>query len=390
MIKKIDTNLVSTLATSKGKYISCILFVDNFKSSLNKFRASNICSSKNIEAEFPFINAVSVRVEREHFCELVRHDSVKYVSSKVNVSTLMNIARKVLKIPRKTSGAISIAYIDTGITPHLDFMLRKKRIVKFIDFVGCKLFPYDDNGHGTFVAGVGSGSGLMSCGRFRGVAPNSQIIAIKALNKDGEADSDRILSAMQWIYDNNKRYDIKVVCMSFGSEPLGYNDPIMKGAETLWDIGITVVAAAGNSGPGYQTIKSPGVSKKIITVGGFNDNRMDEQNYNENFFEVADFSSRGPALKHFKPDVIAPSVNIHSCSHNGFYTTLSGTSVATPMIAGICALAYEINDRVTPNELKQLLTTYTKAITYNNNIEGYGIPNAENILSILKKNKKQV
>ena len=153
---------------------------------------------------------------------------------------------------------------------------------------------------------------------------------------------------------------------------------------------LRITAAAGNSGPGYQTIKSPGVSKKIITVGGFNDNRMDEQNYNENFFEVADFSSRGPALKHFKPDVIAPSVNIHSCSHNGFYTTLSGTSVATPMIAGICALAYEINDRVTPNELKQLLTTYTKAITYNNNIEGYGIPNAENILSILKKNKKQV
>lgn len=141
------------------------------------------------------------------------------------------------------------------------------------------------------------------------------------------------------------------------------------------------MAAAGNSGPDYETIKSPGVSPKIITVGGFNDNRLDDETYNEKFFEIAEFTSRGPALKRFKPDVIAPSVNINSCGLNGGYTLLSGTSVATPMIAGICALTYEINRNVKPDTLKRLITTCSKAITYNNNIEGFGIPDIEILLN---------
>ena len=90
---------------------------------------------------------------------------------------------------------------------------------------------------------------------------------------------------MQWVYDNHKKRNIRVVCMSFGSEPLGYNDPIMSGAEELWKNGIVVVAAAGNSGPEFQTIKSPGVSSRIITVGGFDDNRISAEDFNEKFFE---------------------------------------------------------------------------------------------------------
>ena len=109
--------------------------------------------------------------------------------------------------------------------------------------------------------------------------------------------------------DNRKKYNIKVVCMSFGSMVLSSNDPLITGAEVLWNNGITVVAAAGNSGPESQTIKSPGASSKIITVGAINDNRKNGK-YNEDNFVIADFSSRGPILDNYKPDLVVPGVDI--------------------------------------------------------------------------------
>ena len=177
---------------------------------------------------------------------------------------------------------------------------------------------------------------------------------------------------MQWVYDNAKTYNIKVVCMSFGSEPLGENDPILQGAEKLWESGIVVVAAAGNSGPEYQTIKSPGISTKIITVGGMDDNRIDDTFFDNNLFEIAEFSSRGPALNNFKPDLVAPAVDIISCGINSPYVKLSGTSVSTPMVAGICALLLEQNPELTPSEIKKILISNTTPITFNKNKEGSG------------------
>ena len=217
------------------------------------------------------------------------------------------------------------------------------------------------------------GSGALSGGKFSGVAPQANIISLKALDKNGEASADKILNAMEWVYNNHKEYNIRVVCMSFGSEPLGFNDPIMKGAEALWREGVVVVAAAGNSGPEFQTIKSPGVSSQIITVGGFNDNRIEDE-FDKNYFEIAKFSSRGPAFSRFKPDMVAPAVEINSCGIGNKYVKLSGTSVATPMIAGFCALILEAKPFYKPNEIKRILLSSCKPISYNRNLEGFGYP----------------
>ena len=179
---------------------------------------------------------------------------------------------------------------------------------------------------------------------------------------------------MEWVYDNHIKFNIKVVCMSFGSEPLGYNDPIMAGADALWKEGVTVVAAAGNSGPEYQTIKSPGVSSQIITVGGFNDNRISDSEYNDNYFELAPFSSRGPAFQRYKPEIVAPSVDIISCAASGDYTKLSGTSVATPMIAGLALLLFEKEPWLKPIDIKRKLLSVCRPISFNRNFEGYGYP----------------
>jgi subtilisin family serine protease len=142
--------------------------------------------------------------------------------------------------------------------------------------------------------------------------------------------------------------------------------------EALWNKGIIVVAAAGNSGPEYSTIKSPGVSPKIITVGAFDDNRLDNASFDPTFFEIAQFSSRGPAFDGFKPDLVAPAVDITSCGIENNYTTLSGTSVACPMIAGICALLLQQNPSFSPSQIKTELLSLCRPITFNQNKEGSG------------------
>ena len=379
--RKIDTELKKIMTLENiNRDVKCLIYVLGFNSNLKRIEESGV----KIEQKFPFINAVSARVPVGLINKLSMQNYIEYISSQSKVEALMHIARKVLKVSESSysGNEIGIAYIDTGIAPHPDFKLIKNRIIKFVDLINEKEYPYDDNGHGTFVAGVGSGNGVLSGGKYKGIATNSNIISIKALDKHGEANATKILEAMQWVYDNHLDYNIKVVCMSFGSEPLGYNDPIMKGAEALWKKGIVIVSAAGNSGPEYQTIKSPGISPRIITVGGMNDNRFDDE-YKEEFFEIANFSSRGPAFNKFKPDIVAPSVDINSCSNKDGYTKLSGTSVATPMIAGLCALAFEKNKYLRPDQIKRALLACCNGITYNRNLEGYGLPNLEKFLKYI-------
>ena len=382
-MEKIDKRLITSVVASSIDEISCFVFAENIERAKDLFNKFEV----KILAEYPFVNLLYVFGKLNTICRLSNHNVIKYISSQSNVEALVNISKQVLNLQTNstlTGKNVGVCYIDTGVHSHLDFCLGKNRIIKFVDLIEKRNQPYDDNGHGTFVCGVGSGSGLVSNFKFSGFAPQSNIISIKALNCNGEATANKILEAMQWVYSNHKQYDIKVVCMSFGSEPLGYNDPIMKGAEMLWKCGICVVAAAGNSGPSYETIKSPGVSNKIITVGGINDNRFDDNNFNKNFFEVAKFSSRGPALKRFKPDLVAPSVDINSClNSNKFYTKLSGTSVATPMVAGICALAFEKNKNLKPDNIKRALLQSCTPITFNKNFEGFGLLNAGKFLSIV-------
>lgn len=375
---KIDKALLSlALSLEEGKKWECIVRSYDYQRTKNSMIHKNI----KILNEYLFINSFRVLADRHQLEQLSNMSQVKFVSSVSKASTLMHVAKKILGVEEQnlSGSGVAIAFIDTGIEKHCDFCLGGNRIIEFKDFVNERENCYDDNGHGTFVTGVCCGNGALSCGRNSGIAPKANIVSLKALNKHGEASADKILDAMEWVYNNHQQYDIKVVCMSFGSEPLGFNDPIMLGAEALWRAGVIVVAAAGNSGPEFQTIKSPGVSNQIITVGGFNDNRLEEEEVNENFFEIAEFSSRGPAFQRFKPDLVAPSVDILSCGLKNSYCKLSGTSVATPMIAGLCALLIEQNPKITPMEIKRILLSCCKPITFNRNLEGLGYPNLNNI-----------
>jgi len=367
MLKKFHKNLLSQVSTLSNHNYKCVVSSYNFIStqkSLDKLKIPYTA--------FPFTNSFFVETTYSNLLSISELNSVEFLSSTTKVTTTINKSKEFLHLENLTENKffgkdITVAFIDTGISPHMDFILPQNRIIEFVDLINNQTLPYDDNGHGTFVASVCGGSGKRSEDHFSGIAPKINIVSIKALDKKGETDSNKILEAMQYVYKNADRLNIKVVCMSFGADSLGNNDPLQKGALALWNKGIVVVAAAGNSGPKEYTIKSPGSCSKIITVGGLDNTYEDD-------LKVADFSSRGPIPTRFKPDLIAPSVEIvgANINPNEPYIKMSGTSVATPIIAGICAIMLEKNKNLTPDRLKFLLISKCKSINKDKNSEGFG------------------
>ena len=160
-----------------------------------------------------------------------------------------------------------VAILDTGIYPHADLA---GHIILFHDFVNDRTGAYDDNSHGTHVAGIIAGDGQACRRTICGMAPSCNIIALKILDKKGNGDKTALLKACDWIEHNFMRYNIRVVNISIGSETSDCNEEKNEVAEVidaLWDVGLTLVVSAGNSGPGPGTITFPGTCEKVITVG---------------------------------------------------------------------------------------------------------------------------
>ncbi len=378
-MQKIDKNLlfcISALSKSETK-VECIVFLK--QGVCSKLMLKRIVGEDSIIAFYPFLNACSIQIEKKFLPKLAGLNFVEYVSSIQKASILLNNSRKILKIDEIhkrgiTGKGVTVAIIDTGCHPHLDFCLGHNRIKAFYDFMNENQNPYDDNGHGTFVCGVVGGNGLTYNGKYRGVAPNAELVVIKALDKNGETTANIILSAMQWILDSKDKLNIQVVCMSFGSQPIENSDPLAEGAKVLWENGICVVCAGGNDGPGEGSIKSPGSCPNVITVGSVD--KIDE----EKNLKVAPFSSRGPAFDYIKPDIMAPGVDIISTStSDAFYSSMSGTSVSTPFVAGICALMLQNDETLSPNEIKEILMKNASKFENNPNASGSGFLNLENI-----------
>lgn len=384
MLEKLDPKLLDSISIlDNDKKIKCLVSYNNFNYITSFLNNNEFSYYRN----FPFINSFAIETNSSNLLKLAKLDFVSYIASNSKVFAQVNVARKIIGIDNlsiSNSSNFSCAIIDTGIYPHMDFMLGENKIIAFKDFVGNKELMYDDNGHGTIVAGILAGYGYMSGKKYKGIDNNLKLVVIKALNENGEAGAVGILEAMQWVLDNKDRYNIKIVCMSFGSTVLDRNDPLIAGAEVLWNNGIIVVSACGNSGPEKETIKSPSASPKIIAVGAMDDERNGES-FNENKFRVAEFSSRGPILNNYKPDLVVSGVEINSCANfalsKSFYTKTSGTSVATPIVAGVCSLILRKNPNLTPNEVKQILIKSCVPINGDRNAEGHGWLNLRNYFS---------
>lgn len=374
MLNKIDENLLNKISTKEARVdkANVIIYLKNYEKN-----------AKEIEAQFgniirlPLISSVALKIDSNKILHIAKNEYVNYISEATKVCTLTYSSRQFLnidaldKFQRNFNNAVAV--IDTGIYPHIDFLLGKNKVIKFVDLINKKEKMYDDNGHGTFVSGVICGWGIVN--KYAGFDKNTNIISIKALDENGETDTTKILEAMQWVLDNKDKYNITTVCMSFGSI-YRQSDPLIMGAEVLWNNGIVVVTAGGNSGPESSTIMSPGTSRRVITVGSLDSIKNGD-------IKVADFSSRGPVNNYYKPDIVVPGTDIVSCdvfSQTGkFYVGMSGTSVSTPMVAGICSILKSINPMYSPDQIKYMLLSACTPIEHDRNKEGYGYLDLNNI-----------
>jgi serine protease AprX len=288
-----------------------------------------------------------------------------------------------------TGAGVGIAVIDSGITTWHDDLVNystkvytygNQRVAKFVDFVNGRTLPYDDHGHGTHVAGTIAGVGYDSKFEKAGIAPLASLIALKVLDANGAGTVSNIIAALNWAIANSATYNIRVVNMSVGAPVYEsyWTDPLTLAAKAAVDNGITVVAAAGNLGMNslgqlqWGGITAPGNAPWVLTVGASTTmgtvTRSDDQ--------MAPFSSSGPTHIDYgaKPDLVAPGTGTVSLSvpnsllyatkpwaiingSNGLptYLSLSGTSMAAPVVSGTVALMLQANPYLTPNAIKAIL-----------------------------------
>lgn len=291
-----------------------------------------------------------------------------------------------------TGKDVTLAIIDTGIHPHEDL---QGRIKGFKDFINNRTAPYDDNGHGTHCAGDAAGNGSLSGGKYKGPAPEANLVGVKVLDKMGSGSLSTVISGIDWCIQNQAQLNINILSLSLGSDAQqsAKDDPVVKAVEKAWDNGMVVCVAAGNSGPSQQTIASPGISPKVITVGAANDyNTVDRSDDT-----VPDFSSRGLTIDGLmKPDLVTPGVNIISLRSPGSfldktnsssrvdtnYFSLSGTSMATPICAGVVAQMLQNNPNQSPDDIKLQLIKACEDMGQASYIQGNGYLNAANILNL--------
>ena len=333
-----------------------------------------------------FINAVKARLDAQDIQALASDPDVESISADADVTaTATNTSatntvdgtgtsvvglKQALGLQNSFSGStVTVAVIDSGVQNTTDL---SGRVVGSYDFTGGKggvpVAGGDEYGHGTHVAGLIGSSGVLSAGKYAGVAPGVKIVALKVLDKKGSGKTSDVIAALDFAVSHKNLLGIKIVNLSLGHaiyEPAA-TDPLVQAVEAAVRAGLVVVVAAGNFGTnpntgltGYGGIASPGNARSAITVGAANNLntlvRTDDR--------VAAYSSRGPTWYDgfAKPDVVAPGSGLISNAAIGStlvteyptlnvqegtstFLRLNGSSMATGVVSGLIAVMLDAND----------------------------------------------
>ena len=274
----------------------------------------------------------------EDFPDISANSSADIASVESSDKSGIDDPRKVHSL--KGDGEV-VALIDTGVDPNHEALQGK--VIAFKDFVNNQTAPYDDNGHGTHCASLIAGSGELP-----GVAPGSKIVAVKVMDRDGACYLSDAIRALAWCLDNKDRYGIKIISFSVGGESPSESASLLDQAcNRMVDQGMVMCVAAGNSGPASSSIVIPGDAENVITVGATDKMGL-----------IFDRSSRGPVSNgEIKPDIVTDGVNIISAlagSKDG-YSSMSGTSMAVPQVAGAAALVLQAQPDLQPSDIKRVL-----------------------------------
>jgi serine protease AprX len=347
----------------------------------------------NIKSNLPLIHAFSTEVNEDNLKLLLHEKGIQKIWYDSEIRAVLDVGTPTVAADLPwddgfTGKGITIAVLDTGVFQHADFT---GRIKGFKDFIHGRNKAYDDNGHGTHVAGCAAAAGE----KYSGPAKEAGIVGVKVLNKTGSGKLSTVILGIQWCMDHSKQFGIRIINLSLGSDAYQsyQDDPICQAVEGAWINGLLVCCAAGNTGPQAKTINSPGIHPLILTIGASNDRGT----FDLTDDRIADFSSRGPTVDGFpKPDVVAPGVNIIATKSPGSYIdkqdksarvgnhhlSLSGTSMATPICAGVAAQILQKNPALTPGEVKTLLMTKTMTLPQaGNNDQGSGMIRAADVIN---------
>jgi serine protease AprX len=367
----------------------------------------------SVKSQHPSINGVAADIDGADVLDLATHGAVAITRDHtVNISATTAASRETtarfaanapqpisvstlrLSLGLKAGAAsnlnpgmvngtgVGVAIIDSGIAPSADF----GNPIRFFDFtqltsVGGPTTPpaYDDLGHGTHIAGLIASTGAAPGYMFQGIAPKASLVVLKVLDKNGAGSTSTVIAAIEYVVKNQKTLGVQVVNLSLGhpiTAPARF-DPLVQAVEDAARHNLIVVIAAGNDGPGYASVNSPGNSPSAITVGAV-DGKTTVTLADD---YVPSFSSRGPTWYDgfAKPDVSAPGVNLFSDaapnstlvkSTSPAYPQetidgmklldLSGTSMAAAVATGVVALELDANSHqtsapLTPNAAKAIL-----------------------------------
>ncbi|MFJ1973822.1 S8 family serine peptidase [Streptomyces sp. NPDC087903] len=252
-----------------------------------------------------------------------------------------------------TGDGVDVAVLDTGYDQgHPDL---KDAVEDSESFVPGQDVT-DRHGHGTHVASTIAGSGAASDGTEKGVAPGVDLHVGKVLANEGYGYDSWILAGMEWAA---RDVHARVISMSLGASENADGDTVLARAvnELSAETGALFTIAAGNDGPGAQTVRSPGTADAALTVGAVDSSDA-----------IAEFSSRGPRYGDdaLKPEITAPGVGIlaarsqYSGNGSGYYISASGTSMATPHVAGVAALVAAAHPDWTGSRIKDALVSTAK------------------------------
>jgi len=390
---------------SSGGLVDVII---RFKAPPSSNDLKNLGPFGQIKKTLNLINAVHISVPPQLIPLIAKLPGIAYISPNRPMKGSLDITTQTVNAnlvwPLGYTGTgVGVAVIDSGVALRHDLTGPNgatSRVVYSQNFVSGQ-DTTDGYGHGTHVAGIIGGNGDDSTGSlfsrtFKGVAPNVNIISLKVLDQYGNGQEADVISAIQTAIALKNAYNIRVINLSLGRPVFeSYTlDPLCQAVEAAYQAGIVVVAAAGNYGRdnsrntrGYGTIASPGNDPYVITVGATNAKGTPSP-YDD---QIASYSAKGPtAIDHIvKPDIVAPGNGVvsllasTSCTlyaHSNLthvsntydmvgtsgtstsYLKLSGTSMATPVVAGAAALLIQKTPSLTPDQVKERLMRSARKI----------------------------
>lgn len=390
---KIDNNLKYSITQNLYKQyrilIKCKKFQDNIVKKITNLKGTVIHSIKSIGIITASLSSRSIeRLLEFPEVEYICFDSYAHLCG-MSISSANNI--RISERFKLNGKGIGIGLIDTGVYPHEDLLIPTNKIKYFLDVTTEITHPYDDNGHGTFMAGILCGSGYCSDGQYKGIAEKSSLFIIKAFNATGKGYISDILFALEILITLSQENNIKVLCLPF--EILEHNFFINSLFEILFKTAInkniTPIVPSGSNPTKENSIMGIATSPNCLTVGGFNSFKNSTQ-YN--------FSSSGPIGKIQKPDLIASCVNICSLNSDIFYiserkglklypskleqkyTNYNGTSCSCAYISALCALLYEKKPNLTFKDVVSLFKLSCETKDLSKYIQGEGLVNINKLL----------